>query len=442
MPVPAARAGTPGATTDVIAELEWRGLLHQTTSENLRQRLLGAPHTAYVGFDPTASSLTVGNYVPMVLLAHWQRAGHRPIVLTGGGTGLIGDPSGKSAERQLLTRDEVRANVASQRKIFERVLDLSPASGAAMVDNADWLEELGYIEVLRDVGKHFSVNQMIVRDSVASRLNEREQGISYTEFSYMILQAYDFLHLYRSHGCSVQMGGADQWGNIVSGIDLIRRCEQGDAFGITNPLVTKSDGGKFGKTEKGAIWLTADRTSPYRFHQYWLNTADADVSRFLKWFTFLGREEIELLERAASDRPQERAAQRALADHLTTIFHGETECARAEATGRALFTGDLRSLDGSQLAEAAADLAGGEWKAEDAGTLSVVDAVVRAGLAASKREARDFATQGSLAINGEKCAADRVLSGSDLLGSASGGIVFLRRGKKQWGVLRRAAPPS
>ncbi len=439
MHAPAAHSAPDGATTDFLAELEWRGLLHQTTSENLRQRLLGKPHAAYVGFDPTASSLTVGNYVPMVLLAHWQRAGHRPIVLTGGGTGLIGDPSGKSAERQLLTRDEVRANVASQRKIFERVLDLSPSSGAAMVDNADWLEKLGYIEVLRDVGKHFSVNQMIVRDSVASRLHEREQGISYTEFSYMILQAYDFLHLYRAHGCTVQMGGADQWGNIVSGIDLIRRCERGDAFGITNPLVTKSDGGKFGKTEKGAIWLTADRTSPYRFHQYWLNTADADVSRFLKWFTFLGREEIESLERSAVERPQERSAQRALADHLTTIFHGETECVRATGTGRALFTGDIRSLDRGQLGDVAADLAGGEVQATELGSLSVVDAAVRAGLAASKREARDFAAQGSLAINGEKVGAERTLAGEDILATPVGGVVLLRRGKKHWGVLRLAA---
>ena len=277
-----------------LDELAWRGLLHQTTSDALPAYLATAGRVAYAGFDPTADSLTVGNYVPMKLLAHWQRAGHRPIVLMGGGTGLIGDPSGKSAERQLLTADAVAHNVSRQREIFARVIDFSEGGDrkAVVVDNGEWLGSLGYIEVLREVGKHFSVNQMIMRDSVRSRLEGREQGISYTEFSYMILQAYDFLHLYRTAGCTVQLGGADQWGNIVSGIDLVRRMEQGEAYGITNPLVTKSDGGKFGKSEKGAVWLTADRTSPFRFHQFWLNTADADVVRFLKWFTFLPHERV------------------------------------------------------------------------------------------------------------------------------------------------------
>ncbi|MFM8642073.1 MAG: tyrosine--tRNA ligase, partial [Phycisphaerales bacterium] len=323
-----------------LDELSWRGLLHQTTSESLPASRGTPGRVGYAGFDPTADSLTVGNYVPMKLLAHWQRAGHRPVVLMGGGTGLIGDPSGKSAERQLLDEEAVRHNVSRQREIFARVIDFSAAGdrAATVVDNGDWLRGLGYIEVLRDVGKHFSVNQMITRDSVRTRLEGREQGISYTEFSYMILQAYDFLHLHRSMGCTVQLGGADQWGNIVSGIDLVRRVAQGEAYGVTNPLVTKSDGGKFGKSEKGAVWLTADRTSPFRFHQFWLNTADADVGRFLRWFTFLPRERVEELDRAAAERPQERQAQRVLADEMTELFHGPTERANAGAAGRALFS--------------------------------------------------------------------------------------------------------
>lgn len=428
------------APRNVLDELAWRGLLHQTTSENLGQRLLSAPHVGYAGFDPTAPSLTVGNLIPILLLAHWQRAGHRPIVLMGGGTGLIGDPSGKSAERQLLSRDEVRANVAAQRAIFERVLDLSPGAGACVVDNAEWLEKLGYIEVLRDVGKHFSVNQMIVRDSVATRLKEREQGISYTEFSYMILQAYDFLHLHRTHGCTVQMGGADQWGNIVSGIDLIRRCAGGEAYGITNPLVTRADGGKFGKSEQGAVWLTADRTSPYRFHQFWLNAADADAVRYLRWFTFLDRPQVEALEASAAARPQEREAQRALADHVTALLHGEAEAQRAAAAGRALFSGEVRTLDARQVADVAADLPGNCVDAATVAGLSLVDAAVAAGVAASKREARDFVGQGAISVNGEKRPADAPLAAADILRcsgtDAAAGVVFLRRGRKQWGALR------
>ncbi|MDA1007721.1 MAG: tyrosine--tRNA ligase [Planctomycetota bacterium] len=418
---------------DLLDELRWRGLLHQTTSENMGAYLAAGTRTAYAGFDPTADSLTVGNYVPIAMLAHWQRAGHRPIVLMGGGTGLIGDPSGKSSERPLLDRDAVEANVASQKRIFERVLDFTGSAACTTVNNAHWLGTLGYIDVLRDVGKHFSVNQMMMRDSIAARLNTREQGISYTEFSYMILQSYDFLHLYRTHGCTVQLGGADQWGNIVSGIDLIRRIESGEAFGITNPLVTKADGGKFGKTETGAVWLTAERTSSYRFHQFWLNTSDADIARFLRWFSFLERGEIETLEAAATARPQERAAQRALADHLTALFHGATECGRAKSTGQALFSGNLHELDAQQVEDLASDLPSGEMDPSEWGTLSLLDAMVRSSIVASKREARDCVTQGGAAINGVKVAEDRPLVATDAL---PGGVVLIKRGKKQWAALR------
>ena len=422
-----------------LDELAWRGLLHQTTAETLPAYLATPGRIAYAGFDPTADSLTVGNYVPMKLLAHWQRAGHRPVVLMGGGTGLIGDPSGKSAERQLMTPELVAHNVSRQRTIFERVLDFSQQStcAATVVDNGDWLRTLGYLDVLRDVGKHFSVNQMIMRDSVKSRLEEREQGISYTEFSYMILQAYDFVHLFRTMGCTVQLGGADQWGNIVSGIDLIRRMEQGEAYGITNPLVTKADGGKFGKSEKGSVWLTADRTSPFRFHQYWLNTADADVVRFLKWFTFLPQDRIAELERSAAERPQEREAQRALANEMTEIFHGATERGNAEAAGRALFAGELAELDARTIEEIAEDLPCTVLEPGELGGEGVLlaDVLVRTTLAASKREARDFLQAGAVLVNGTKAAADARLTPRDLL---HGSVALLRRGKKNWHAIRAA----
>jgi|688.fasta_scaffold162849_2 tyrosyl-tRNA synthetase len=420
-----------------LDELSWRGLLHQTTSESLPAHLATPGRVGYAGFDPTADSLTVGNYVPMKLLAHWQRAGHRPVVLMGGGTGLIGDPSGKSAERQLLDEEAVRHNVSRQRTIFERVIDFSATGdrAATVVDNGDWLRGLGYVEVLRDVGKHFSVNQMIMRDSVRTRLEGREQGISYTEFSYMILQAYDFLHLHRSIGCTVQLGGADQWGNIVSGIDLVRRVAQGEAFGITNPLVTRSDGGKFGKSERGAIWLTADRTSPFRFHQFWLNTADADAGRFLRWFTFLPRERIEALDRSAAERPQEREAQRVLADEMTELFHGPTERANAEAAGRALFSGELSALDARTVGEIAEDLPSTRLEPGELGGegLALVELLPRTTLAASKREARDFLQAGAVQVNGTKAAADARLTPRDLL---HGSVALLRRGKKQWHAVR------
>ncbi|MEI6474135.1 MAG: tyrosine--tRNA ligase [Planctomycetota bacterium] len=420
-----------------LDELAWRGLLHQTTAETLPAYLATPGRIAYAGFDPTADSLTVGNYVPMKLLAHWQRAGHRPVVLMGGGTGLIGDPSGKSAERQLMTPDLVAHNVSRQRAIFERVIDFSQQNERAVtvVDNGEWLRTLGYIDVLRDVGKHFSVNQMIMRDSVKSRLEEREQGISYTEFSYMILQAYDFLHLFRTMGCTVQLGGADQWGNIVSGIDLIRRIEQGEAYGITNPLVTKADGGKFGKSEKGSVWLTADRTSPFRFHQYWLNTADADVVRFLKWFTFLPQDRIAELERAAADRPQEREAQRVLANEMTEIFHGVTECSNAEAAGRALYSGELAALDARTIGEIAEDLPCTVLEPGELGGEGILlaDLLARTTLAASKREARDFLQAGAVLVNGTKAAADARLTERDML---HGNVALLRRGKKNWHAIR------
>ncbi|MHC5001722.1 MAG: tyrosine--tRNA ligase [Planctomycetota bacterium] len=425
------------ATATVLDELAWRGLLYQTTGEAELLKHLATPgRVAYAGFDPTADSLTIGNFIPIKLLAHWQRAGHVPIALMGGGTGLIGDPSGKCDERQLLSPEQVRHNVECQRSIFERVLDFDAgcSNRASLVNNADWLLGLGFVEVLRDVGKHFSVNAMIQKESVRARLQEREHGISYTEFSYMILQAYDFLHLRRAMDCTVQMAGSDQFGNIVAGIDLIRRempAGDNDAFGITAPLVTKADGKKIGKTETGAVWLTAERTSPYAFYQFWINADDADVGNYLKWFTFLGRDEVEGILERQSAAPHERAAQVALAEHMTEMMHGPTELDRAKAASAALFSGAVRGLDERTLAEVFADVPHSTHdKASLAGDgVVLVDVLVASTLASSRRQAREFLGNGAISVNGERVDADRVLRVDDLL---PGGTILLRRGKKSW----------
>jgi tyrosyl-tRNA synthetase len=431
-----------GSSMNFLDELSWRGMLHQTTSPELAAHLSSGVRAGYAGFDPTSDSLTIGNFMGIKLLAHLQRAGHRPIVVSGGGTGLIGDPSGKSAERTLLTRDLVEHNAKSQQRIFSRFLDFSGARAAKIVNNVDWLSSMSYLDMLRDVGKHFSVNQMIARDSVASRLEGREQGISYTEFSYMILQAYDFLHLYRAEKCTVQLGGSDQFGNIVSGIDLIRRLEQGESFGATCPLVTTSDGQKIGKTEKGAIWLTADKTSPYRFYQYWLNTTDADAVKFLKWFTFLDHDAVQSLAHSLAQDPSKREAQKSLAAEMTRMTHGETELARAIATSEAIFSGDVKSLDAAQIAEVAADLPSSEVAAAalSAG-VGIVDFITGTTCAASKREAREFVQNGAVSVNGEKVGADFVVRSEHALhvgkmGNKIGGVILLRRGKKAYHAVR------
>jgi tyrosyl-tRNA synthetase len=420
-----------------LDELAWRGLLKQRTAGTELDAHLTAPgRVGYSGFDPTAESLHIGNLVPIMMLVHWQRAGHAPIALVGGGTGLIGDPSERDLERPLLSREQVEANVAGQRRIFARLLDFDAArpNAARLVNNADWLCALGYVDVLRDVGKHFSVNAMIARDSVRSRLEDREQGISYTEFSYAILQAYDFLHLARTYGCSVQAAGSDQYGNVVSGIDLIHRTlgSETPAFGVTAPLVTRSDGKKFSKSEGTAIWLTADRTRPYAFYQYWLNIADADAVPFLKIYTLMGREEIDALAASQAGAPQERAPQRALARELTARLHGDDELRRVEAASEAVFgSGDVRALDAATLADVVADLPNtNEKRSELDGTgIALVDLLPRTPLASSKREAREFLKSGAVSWNGRKAAeADRVTA-AELL---HGRTLLLRRGKKAW----------
>jgi tyrosyl-tRNA synthetase len=424
-----------------LDELKWRGLLYQTTgTEELTQHLATPGRVGYCGFDPTSDSLHIGNFVPIKLLMHFQRAGHKPVVLMGGGTGLIGDPSGKDNERTLLSRERVEANIAGQRKVFERFLDFSASAGnaASLVNNNDWLEKLGYIEVLRTIGKHFSVNAMIQKDSVKARLENREQGISYTEFSYMLLQAYDFLHLHRTRGCTLQIAGSDQYGNIVSGIDLIRRDAQGEkheAFGITAPLVTKSDGKKFGKSEKGNVWLSADKTSPYAFYQFWINVEDADVGAFLRWFTFLSQEEVEGVVSAHDKEPHKREAQRTLARAITRLVHGDDELRAAEAASEALFSGNVRQLDSRLLEEVFADVPhsehdktqlGGEGKA-------LLELLAETSLVTSKREARQFLESGAVSVNGEKAELTRKLRSEDLL---HGTAILLKRGKKNWHVTK------
>jgi len=423
-------------TAPFLDELRWRGLLHQTTADSVLPGYLAQPgRVAYCGFDPTRDSLTIGNLIPVMLLTHWQRAGHKAIVLMGGGTGMIGDPSGKDAERQLMTPDVIRANVAGQQRILEKLLDFDPARGA-VVNNADWLGKLGFLEVLRDVGKHFSVNAMIQKDSVRRRLEAREQGISYTEFSYALLQAYDFLHLHRTMNCTVQMAGSDQYGNIVSGIDLIHktlgRSDDGaEAFGITAPLVTKADGKKIGKTETGAVWLSADRTSPYAFYQFWINAEDADVAPFLHWYTLREREDLEAtLERHAA-APHERHAQRLLAQDVTRTIHGAAELARVEAASQALFGGEVRALDAEMLGQVFADVPHSQHARDSLGGdgVALVDLLAQTTLCSSKREARQFLTTGAISVNGERAAVEQKLTAADLL---HGGRILLRRGKKQW----------
>ena len=431
-------------TMSFLDELAWRGLLHQRTAgAELDEHLATPGRVAYVGFDPTSDSLHIGNLIPIKLLMHWQRAGHKPIALMGGGTGLIGDPSGRDDERALLNREQVEANVAGQRRILERLLDFDPAlpNAAVLVNNVDWLDKLGFIDVLRDVGKHFSVNEMIQRESIKWRLEQREHGISYTEFSYMILQAYDFLHLRRAFDCTVQMSGSDQYGNIVAGMDLIRRefgAEQGQVFGVTAPLVTRSDGKKMSKSEGSAIWLSADtkkRTSPYAFYQYWINLPDADVVQWLKWYTVLSRDQIEALGAEHEKAPQDRVAQRALAAHMTEMLHGDQELKKVQSASQALFSGDVRGLDESMLEEVFADVPHSTHdKSLLAGDgVSAVDVLVQTSLAGSKREAREFLGNGAIAINGTRVDANRCLTTADLLHAHT---ILLRRGKKRWHATR------
>jgi tyrosyl-tRNA synthetase len=422
--------------SDIIAELRWRELLHQTTDANLTAWLNERPRTIYVGFDPTSDSMHVGNLVAVMLLRRFQQAGHRPIALVGGATGMIGDPSGKSDERNLLNVDVLRANVASLEKQLRRFLDFeSVANSARLVNNYDWMCRFGYLEFLRDVGKHFPVNVMLSKESVKARL-ESEAGLSYTEFSYMLLQAYDFVYLNEHHGCELQAGGSDQWGNITAGIDLARRIRGVQLHGITCPLLTKSDGTKMGKSESGALWLAAEKTSPYKFYQYWYNTQDADVGKCLRYFTDLSQSQLEELENQHAANPGQRAAQKRLAADLTQLVHGEDGLAAALKASEILFGAEIDRLSDKQLAEVFADVPSKELPRNLLASpgLSLIDALCEAGLAKSKGDARRAISEGGSYVNNRRAEnIEARLSAADL---ASESIIVLRKGKKNYGLLR------
>ncbi|WP_182880356.1 tyrosine--tRNA ligase [Microbispora sp. H10949] len=419
---------------DILDELEWRDVIAQTTDiDALRKALADGPITVYAGFDPTAPSLHVGNLATLLILTRFQRAGHRPIGLVGGATGLIGDPSGRSTERALNSSDIVAEWVSRIRVQVEKFLTFEEGPTAAtLVSNLDWTAELSAIDFLRDIGKHFPVNRMLARESVSARL--AGEGLSYTEFSYQILQANDYLELYRRHGCTLQLGGSDQWGNITAGVDLIRRVESAHVHALTGKLITKADGTKFGKTAGGAVWLDPALTSPYSFYQYWLNADDRDVVRFLKVFTFRTREEIEELEKAVAERPAARAAQRALAEDLTTLVHGADELARVIAASRALFgQGSLAELDARTLESALAEVPKAVVPALGA---SYVDLLAQSGLVESKSAARRAVKEGGAYLNNTKITDEEyVPSAEDLL---HGRFLVLRRGKKTVGGIEVA----
>ena len=422
----------------LLTDVEARGLIQDIASpEELDAHFAdpaGAMRTVYVGFDPTADSLHVGSLLPLLALRRVQLAGHRPIVLVGGGTGLIGDPSGKTGERSLNPKDQVAAWAERLKGQVRPFLDFDRGRNAAVLaDNYEWLSQLDLISFLRDIGKHFAVGAMIARESVRARMGRADGGISYTEFSYQALQAYDFMNLLQHYDCTVQFGGSDQWGNITAGIDLIRRITGRAAYGLTLPLVTKTDGTKFGKTESGTIWLDAAKTSAYEMYQFWLNTADADVVRFLRYFTFLAPEAIESLNGQTERAPEKREAQRVLAREVTGLVHGDAAVREAEAISAALFSGEVAALSERQLDQAVRGLPTTELTSGELQCLSLPDVLVRTGLADSKRAARELLSRGAVQINGRREDASTAAVSRDA--SLFGRYVVLRKGRKTYHVL-------
>ncbi|WP_223836771.1 tyrosine--tRNA ligase [Paenibacillus oceani] len=415
----------------LLEDLEYRGLVYQVTDrEGLKKKLESERVVLYCGFDPTADSLHIGSLLPILCLRRFQLAGHISMALVGGGTGLIGDPSGRSSERSLNTADTVAQWTESLKRQLSRFLDFDlPDNAARLVSNYDWLSTLDTISFLSDVGKNFTVNYMLAKDSVDSRL---ANGISFTEFSYMILQAYDFHKLHQDLGCSLQLGGSDQWGNITAGLDLIGKMGGGEAYGMTMPLVTKSDGKKFGKSESGAIWLDRNKTSAYQFYQFWINTDDNDVIKFLKYFTFLTREQIAALETELGERPEQRAAQRELAREVTRIVHGDEAVESAENITQALFSGDFARLSETELVEALQDMPTTVLSGQQ--ETGLIDLLVEAKAAPSRRQAKQDIESGAVYVNGER------MSGIDsMIGEQHrlhGKYVVLRRGKKNYYLIK------
>jgi tyrosyl-tRNA synthetase len=417
---------------DLFGELHWRGLVYDAT-EGVRQVLAGEKVTGYIGFDPTAASLHVGSLLVMMALAHMQRHGHSPIAVVGGGTGLIGDPSGKSAERQLMSIEQVEANVVGIRGQLERFLDFeSTTAPARLVNNADWLTKLSAVAFMRDVGKHFTVNAMLAKESVRRRI-EGEDGITYTEFSYSLLQAYDYLELYDRFGCTLQMGGSDQWGNITAGMDLIRRLRGGKAHGLVMPLITTSSGTKFGKTEAGTIWLDPDLTSPYQFYQFWLNVDDQDAVRYLRFFTFLGADDIRELESAGQREPEKRHPQRALAREVTGRVHGSPAVMDAEGAAQALFADRLASLSAAQIEQTLPGVPSCAVPMS-AGGSPVTELLTKGGVAKSKSEAQRLIKGGGISINDRRITDER--EQITIEQAIEGKLFVVRRGKRDYFLIR------
>ena len=431
----------PARPTHILDELDARGLIADVTNREELAKLLDAgPVTFYAGYDPTASSLHVGNLVPVVIQARLQRAGHKPIMLVGGATGMVGDPSGKSDERSLLGADVLAANVAAVRAQLERFLDFGDGpKGATMVDNHDWFGGIGYLAFLRDVGKALTVNYMIAKESVRARLNDRDQGISYTEFSYMLLQAYDFVHLAKNHDCRLQVGGSDQWGNITAGNELSRKLGGPQLYGLTAPLLLDAQGEKMGKTASGQrIWLDPKLTSPYAFYQYWLNVEDADVDRLLKIFSRRTLEEIDAIVKAHAEAPHKRAGQRALAEDLTTWVHGAQALRRAIAASQVMFGGSLVELSDADLEPLLADVPSSELSRNELDSgVALLDLLVNTKLAASKGAARRLVQGGGVYVNNERVGDVNLRLEAQHLGTET--MIVLRSGKKSYHVVRVVA---
>lgn len=419
-------------------ELKTRGLIFQDTSESLRKALEN-PMAFYCGVDPTSDCLHIGSLLPLVTIKRFQQYGHKPILLLGGATGMIGDPSGKTKERVMIDRATIQKNSAGIFKNAQKVLNFSGDNAAVMVNNMDWMENFSFIDFLRDVGKHFSVNAMLAKDSVKSRIESRDQGISYTEFSYMLLQSYDFFHLYQKYNCQLQIGGSDQWGNITAGVDLIRRMQGDDqnkeiTYGLTFPLVTKADGSKFGKTESGNIWLNSEKTSPYQFYQYFVRLADEEVMKLMRMFSLKSLEEISDLEKRFLAEPHKREAQMALAEELTALIHSKEDLVQAKKASEALFSGDYASLDKKTLLEVFSEAPSVEVLKAKMSELGIVDLLVESKLCTSKGNARKDIAAGAIYINNTRFSGEDILLNQ--LPLLFDSILVLRKGKKNYCLAR------
>ncbi|MBB6445732.1 tyrosine--tRNA ligase [Bacillus benzoevorans] len=417
---------------NLLEDLQWRGIIYQQTDEEgIKETLEKEKISLYCGVDPTADSMHIGHLLPYLTLRRFQKAGHRPIVLVGGATGMIGDPSGKSEERKLQTTEVIQHNAECLQKQLSQIFDFAGDNGAVMVNNYDWAGKMDIVTFLRDYGKHVGVNYMLAKDTIANRL---ETGISFTEFTYTILQAMDFLHLYENYDCKMQVGGSDQWGNITTGLELIRKMapEGSKAYGLTIPLVTKADGTKFGKTESGAVWLDPEKTSPYEFYQFWINTADADVIKYLKFFTFLSKEEIEALEQSVQSEPHVRKAQKALAEEMTRLIHGQSALDQAVKITEALFNGDIQNLTAAEIKQGFKDVPTYEHTTgEDIG---IVDLLIAAKIVSSKRQAREDTANGAIYINGNRITeTDYIVDAKDRI---EGQFTVIRRGKKKYFLIK------